>query len=106
MTLSFDLFNKTPLVREPFEHLVVPEFVHANALKELNDDYPYISKPGSFPLSEVEVGAKFKAFTEEVDGAEFREAFERKFAIDLANRPSVAEVATRFAIEETSLTFD
>jgi SM-20-related protein len=95
MILDFELFNKTPLVREPFEHLVVPAFVHANALTEINDDYPHISKPGSFPLSEVEVGPKFKAFIEELDGAEFREAFERKFAIDLANRPSMITVRGR-----------
>ena len=95
MTLDFERFNKTPLVREPFEHLVVPEFVHSDALKNINDDYPQISKPGSFPLSEVHVGRKFKEFVDELNGAEFREAFERKFAIDLANQPSMITVRGR-----------
>lgn len=95
MTLNFELFNKTPLVREPFEHLVVPEFVPSNALKEINDDYPHILKPGSFPLSEVSIGPKFKEFIDDLDGTEFREAFERKFAIDLTNRPSMITVRGR-----------
>jgi SM-20-related protein len=95
MTLDFELFNKTPLVREPFEHLVVPEFVLSNELKKINDDYPPISKPGSFPLSEVSIGPKFKEFIDVLNGTEFREAFERKFTIDLTNRPSMITVRGR-----------
>jgi hypothetical protein len=95
MTLNFELFNKTPLVREPFEHLVVPGFVPSNVLKEINDGYPHISKPGSFPLSEVSIGPKFKEFIDHLNGTEFREAFEHKFAIDLTNRPSMITVRGR-----------
>jgi SM-20-related protein len=95
MTLNFELFNKTPLIREPFEHLVVPGFLPSNVLKEINDDYPHISKPGSFPLSEVSIGPKFKEFIDDLNGTEFREAFERKFAVDLTNRPSMITVRGR-----------
>jgi SM-20-related protein len=95
MTLNIDLFEKTPLVREPFEHLVVPEFILSNALEEINDDYPRISKPGSFPLSELNIGPKFKGFIDDLNGAKFREAFERKFAVDLTNRPSMITVRGR-----------
>jgi SM-20-related protein len=95
MTLDLERFEKTPLVRQPFEHLFVPEFVPSTALKEINDDAPQISKPGSFPLSEVNIGAKFKEFIDDLNGAQFREAFERKFDIDLANRPSMITVRGR-----------
>ena len=49
MTIDLELFEKTPLTREPFEHLVVPEFVKAEARNAINDDYPKVQRPGSFP---------------------------------------------------------
>jgi hypothetical protein len=58
MTLDLERFENTPLTREPFESLVVPEFVKPQARKTINDDYPKISKPGSFPLSEVTFGLR------------------------------------------------
>jgi len=59
MMIDLDRFESTPLTREPFEFLVVPEFVKADARKAVNADYPHIEKHGSFPLSEVKYGAAF-----------------------------------------------
>ena len=89
MTLDLERFENTPLTREPFESLVVPEFVKPQARKTINDDYPKISKPGSFPLSEVTFGPKFKEFIDDLNSSELRGAFERKFSIDLTGRPTM-----------------
>ena len=95
MTLDLERFEQAPLVREPFEYLVVPEFVKAQAREPINDDYPKINRAGSFPLSEVTFGSKFKELINDLNGREFRAAVERKFSIDLTGRPSMITVRGR-----------
>jgi SM-20-related protein len=93
--LGIEQVRATPLVRQPFEHLIVPEFIGPKALAEINADYPKISTSGSFPVDQVEFGSRFKALLDELNGDEFREAFEDKFGIDLAGRPTITTVRGR-----------
>ena len=78
MTLDLESFERTPLTREPFEHLVVQEFVKREARDAINQDYPKVQKPGSFPLSETTFGPKFQELIDDLNSTEFRAAFERK----------------------------
>jgi len=93
----FDLekFRATPLCREPYEYLIVPGFVTAEALEKINADYPRIDHAGSFPLDSLEFGASFQAMVDALESEEFRRAFEQKFGIDLSNRPSTITVRGR-----------
>jgi hypothetical protein len=93
--LDLERFRNTPLTREPFEFLIVPEFVKAEARSAIDKDYPEVSRPGSFPLREVRYGAAFAKFIEEMRTDEFREAFEQKFNVDLTNRPDMITVRGR-----------
>ena len=95
MTLDLQRFEQTPLNREPFEYLVVPEFVKPEVREAISDDYPKVKKAGSFPLSEVTFGPKFKALTDDLNGPEFRAAVGRKFLIDLTGRPTMITVRGR-----------
>jgi SM-20-related protein len=95
MTLDLERFEQTPLVQQPFEYLIVPEFVKPQAREPIDDDYPKIKRAGSFPLSEVTFGPKFKELIDDLNGHEFRAAVERKFSIDLTGRPSMITVRGR-----------
>ena len=75
MMIDLDRFENTPLVREPFEFLVVPEFVKAEFRGAINADYPNIEKRGSFPLSEVKYGAAFGELMNDLNGPQMRSAF-------------------------------
>jgi SM-20-related protein len=90
--LVIDAFRRTPLIKEPFEHLIVERFIGPSALAEINADYPKISSPGSFPVDELTFGSTFNAFLNELNSDEFREAFEEKFGIDLSGRPTITTV--------------
>jgi SM-20-related protein len=92
MTLDLERFEQTPLNREPFEYLVVPEFVEPQAREGISDDYPKVNSAGSFPLSEVKFGPKFKELIDDLNGPEFRAAVGRKFSIDLTHRPTMITV--------------
>jgi SM-20-related protein len=93
--LKLDAFRATPLVREPFQHLIVPGFVGPAALAAINADYPKISTTGSFPVDQVSFGPAFQTMLDELEGDEFRAAFEEKFQLDLEGRPTVTTVRGR-----------
>jgi hypothetical protein len=90
--LDFDALDKTPLERDPYDYLVVPDFVRGERFSDVVTDYPAVPGPGSHPLSEVEVAGHFEALLDELDGAEFRKAVEEKFGIDLSSRPTMFTV--------------
>ena len=75
-------FRTTPLVTQPFQHLVVPGFIGPAALAEINADYPKISSSGSFPVDQVTFGPAFQSLLDELESDEFRDAFEEKFALN------------------------
>ena len=93
--LDLERFRTTPLSREPFEFLVVPEFVRVEARAAIDKDYPEVGRAGSFPLGEVTYGPGFAKLIEEMRSEEFRKAFEKKFNIDLTNRPNMITVRGR-----------
>jgi hypothetical protein len=93
--LDLEKFRMTPLTREPFEFLIVPEFVKPEARQAIGKDYPEVNRPGSFPLREVSYGPAFTGLIEELRSEEFRQAFEEKFNIDLTNRPDMITVRGR-----------
>jgi len=93
--LDLERFRTTPLTREPFEFLVVPEFIRGEARAAIDKDYPEVGRAGSFPLREVTYGPGFAKLIEEMRSEEFRKAFEEKFNLDLTNRPDMITVRGR-----------
>ena len=93
--LGIEQFRATALVREPFEHLIVPQFISAQALAEINSDYPKIPSSGSFPVDQVVYGPAFQKLLDELNDDAFREAFEDKVGIDLSGRPTITTVRGR-----------
>lgn len=90
--LDFAKLRATPLCADPYAHVIVPEFVTADARVRINADYPAIQDSGSFPLSAVQVGGAFAEFARALDGAEFRHAVEEKFSLDLTGKPTTTTV--------------
>jgi SM-20-related protein len=90
--LDLDAFEATPLQTEPFEHVIVPKFVVPSKLQEVIDTFPAVPGPGSHPPSELKITGSFQALTEELQGAAFRSAVERKFGIDLTGKPTMYTV--------------
>lgn len=83
---------RAPLARDPFPWLVVPGFIPGPARAALARDYPDIAEPGSFPLGDLRYGPAFANFIAELEGPALRAAFAEKFAIDLADRPTMITV--------------
>ncbi|MGH9388324.1 MAG: 2OG-Fe(II) oxygenase, partial [Vicinamibacteria bacterium] len=90
--IDHERFRSTPLVREPFDHLVVPGFLSASALEPLLSGFPAIEKGGSFPESELSFGPAFASLLAELRGPELRAVVAEKFSIDLAGKPTMITV--------------
>jgi SM-20-related protein len=93
--LDLDALRTTPLKTQPYDYLVVPNFVPADALGRVIGDFPRIDSTGSLPLSELDAGGTFAALIGEMDGPAFRDLIESKFGIALARRPTMFTVRGR-----------
>jgi SM-20-related protein len=89
---DFDLLERTKLERDPFDFVVVPDFIRAEKFAGVVADYPAVPGSGSHPPAELKIHGEFEKLMEELRGAKFRAAIERKFAIDLAGRPTMYTV--------------
>jgi hypothetical protein len=83
MLFDFAAFDATPLARAPFDHIVVPAFLRADALAAVNRDFPPIEGPSNFTPERVTCGPAFAALIEALRGRAFARHFERKFDLDL-----------------------
>ena len=93
--LDLAAFSSTALVRQPFEYLIVPGFIRAEARAAINAAYPRIDDPGSFPPSELTFGPAFGSLLDALQGPEMCQAFAEKFRIELSNRPTMITVRGR-----------
>ena len=74
---------------EPYEYVVVPNFLSAESLKRINETYPPINQGGSFPVESLQSTMTIKEVIDELDGPDFQKLIEQKFAVDLNERPKM-----------------
>lgn len=90
--IDLERLRSAPVEHNPFAHLIVPGFVRAEALAQINDDYPNVGKPGSVPVTSVRSGPAFKQLLEEIQSSPMKDALQAKFNVDLNGRPSMVTV--------------
>ncbi len=90
--LNLDAFGATPLNRDPYDYLVVRDFVEPGALSDAQANYPQVPGPGSHPPAGLKIAAPFAKLIAELEGPAFRKAVEDKFGIDLTGRPTMYTV--------------
>jgi SM-20-related protein len=93
--LDLDRLRAAPLTHEPFEFVVVDEFVRREALPAIIADFPEIRRTGSFPIETVACGPAFAELAAALRGGALRRVIEEKFGIDLADRPTLLTVRGR-----------
>jgi hypothetical protein len=81
--LDLEKLNQTKPERSPFEFIIVPGFVKAKRLKEINQDFPAIEKAGNFPIEDLTYGTAFKTFLDEIKSPKFQDIVEKKFNMSL-----------------------
>jgi SM-20-related protein len=92
MGLHINKFREEPLKHDPFEYMVLNDFVNQAALTAARQSFPKVPGPGSHPPSILNIEGGFLDLMNELQGPEFRAAVEEKFKIDLSNRPTMYTV--------------
>jgi SM-20-related protein len=90
--LDFDRLNAVPLERDPFDFVVVEEFIRNDVLGAVVADFPAVGKAGSYPIDGLKYGSAFSALAAELTGWDLAAAIGAKFGIDLDGRPTLLTV--------------
>lgn len=85
--LDFDKLKATAISADPFNHILVPQFIKPERLREVVADLPAMKARGSFPIEAVKLGAAAKSLFTTLQGQEFRAIIAEKFSLDLADAP-------------------
>lgn len=93
--LDLERLRAAPLHRDPFDFVIVDDFVRPEHLPALFADFPPVRGHGSFPLGALTGGEAFDRLAGELEGAALRREIEEKFAIDLAGRPTMITIRGR-----------
>lgn len=90
--IDFEAILKAPVASEPFPYFAVPKVLSDNALVSVDRDFPAISKPGIFPLSELFYGDAFAQLIAQIESAELEAIMEEKYSVKLSDRPLMITV--------------
>ena len=93
--LDLAALDATELHTDPYEYVVVPNFIKADALIKIQADYPQLDKPGSIPLPQLTYGPAFADSIEALNGPGFEKSISNKFSVDLSGRPTMFTVRAR-----------
>lgn len=90
--LDLAALRHAPLCTDPFDYLVVPDFVPPAALPAVLRDFPRIGDTGLLPVAAAEGGPVFGRLIEEIEGEALSQAFSEKFGLTLSPRHMMTTV--------------
>jgi SM-20-related protein len=90
--LDLAAFDATPLQRDPFDHAIVEHIIAPEHLDTVLAAFPDVPGPGSHSPASLRIAQTFAALLAGLESDTFRHALERKFAIDLTERPTVTTI--------------
>jgi SM-20-related protein len=90
--INLNALRTAPLQTDPFDFMVVPGFLNADVLAQVNQDYPAIDTAANHALENLTYGPSFEALMEELRGEDFATALGEKFDMDLVSLPTTVTV--------------
>jgi SM-20-related protein len=90
--LDLDKLARAEVHTEPFEYLLVDDFLRPQCKSAIVSDFPAIDRHGSFPLSTLQYGPAFRQLTSELFSGQFAAAVGEKFSMDLTQYPTMLTV--------------
>jgi hypothetical protein len=95
MIVDLDAFRHTPAAREPYPHVVVPNFLAPDKSARIIADYPDVDVPGVFLPDSAQYGPAVSQLLADLDSAQMRRAVEEKLDLDLTGRPALITMRSR-----------
>jgi hypothetical protein len=69
--LNLTAIDNAPLVRDPFDFVVVPDAIEPETVDQLNRDYPSIDAPTNHSPDALDFGPSFRELLRELDSPLF-----------------------------------
>jgi hypothetical protein len=86
--INLDALRTAQLQTDPYDFLVVPDFIDAGSLAQVNGDYPAIETAANHALENLTYGPAFEQLMAEIQGHAFATALGDQFDMDLASLPT------------------
>ncbi|MGC6472291.1 MAG: 2OG-Fe(II) oxygenase [Parvibaculales bacterium] len=96
--LNMAALNAAVLKTDPYEYLVVENFINPESFGPITADFPAITEAGSFPPETLDIHGAFADLLVEMDGETFRQAIEAKFNMTLTDYPTMFTVRGKCAL--------
>ncbi|MBO0711513.1 MAG: 2OG-Fe(II) oxygenase [Acetobacteraceae bacterium] len=95
--MQFDLhaLQSAPINPDPFDHVVVANFIPPDTLAQVVGDLPPIAKGGSFPPDSLRLGPAARALACDLEGPAMRHAIADRFGLDLDAAPTMLTLRGR-----------
>ena len=90
--INLNALRQAELHSDPFDYLVVPDFLNREALQRVNSDYPAIDTAANHPLNSLQYGPAFGELIEEIQDTPFAEALGARFDLELEALPTTITV--------------
>ena len=90
--INIDALRNAQLQTDPYDFLVVPGFLDAEALARVNRDYPAIDTAANHALENLSYGAAFEKLMQELRGSPLAHVLGEKFGMELAALPTTVTV--------------
>ncbi len=87
--LDLAALEQTPAVNDPFDYVVVTDFIQPAQQADAIENFPEIPQGGSYPLSSLDINPAFQSLLDEMDSPAFEKAIENKFNVDLQGKPKL-----------------
>jgi len=87
--INIDKLSAARLESDPFDYVVIPEFLGSETIRKINETYPKIVQGGSYPIESLSTGMLIKNVIDELNDEPFAKAIGEKFNVDLAGKPKL-----------------
>jgi hypothetical protein len=85
-------FEAAPFQREPFDHVILENIIAPQHVGAILAAFPDVPGAGSHSPASLNIREPFAALLAELESDTFRHAIERKFEVDLADKPTVTTI--------------
>ncbi|MDA7946998.1 MAG: 2OG-Fe(II) oxygenase [Hyphomicrobiaceae bacterium] len=90
--INLEAIWQTPVNALPFKYFVAENLFQSSDLEALDEDFPRLEQPGTFPLQEVDYGPAFARLLEQVRSRDFIYLIGKKLQINLTQKPLLVSV--------------
>ena len=90
--ININALRAAQLQTDPYDFLVVPDFLSADALARVNKDYPDIDTAANHDLDNLSYGAAFEDLMDELRSPALATVLSEKFDMNLTSLPTTVTV--------------